>query len=265
LTFDQFLKAACPALGLNWRKYRRRCSRRRVESRMRELGVDGFGDYLGLMTETPAEASGLPDLMRVTVSRFFREEKAWEELAGKALPSLLDEKQAGDSLRAWSAGCCGGEEPYTFAIIWLERLRERYPDLGLEILATDIDEAALERARVGRYAKGSLKELQAGSLESWFSGGNGLWRLDEGVKRLVRFERHNLLADPPPEGIDIVICRYLAFTYYSGERLLSAALRIHGALRPGGLLMTGHKESLSTPTLELFRPLPGLHSFYKRI
>ena len=265
MTFDQFLKAACPTLGLNWQKYRRRCSRRRVESRMRELGVDGFADYLELIKETPAEASGLPDLMRVTVSRFFREKAAWEELAGKALPSLLDEKHAGDSLRAWSDGCCGGEEPYTFAIIWLERLRERYPDLVLEILATDIDEAALERARDGRYAKGSLKELPAGSLGRWFCGGDGLWSVDERVKRLVRFKRHNLLTDTPPRGMDIVLCRYLAFTYYSGERLLSAAMRVHDALRPGGLLMIGRKESVTSPVRKLFDPLPGMRGILKRL
>jgi chemotaxis methyl-accepting protein methylase len=150
-----------------------------------------------------------------------------------------------------SAGCRGGEEPYTFAIIWLDRLRQRYPYLGLEILATDIDEAALERAKDGRYAKGSLKEIPAGSLENWFSGGNGLWSVDERVKRLVRFGRHNLQTDPPPRAMDIVLCRYLAFTYYTGERLLSAAMRIHDALRPGGLLMIGRKESVPSTVLKL--------------
>jgi len=264
LTFDKFLKAVCPSFGLNWKKYRRRSSRHSVENRMRELGVDGFDDYLEFIQETPAEASGLPDLMRITVSRFFREKEAWEELAGKALPSLLEEKPAGDSLRAWSAGCCGGEEPYTFAIIWLERLRQRYPGLGLEILATDIDEAALARAKDGRYAKGSLKELPAGCLESWFCGGNSLWSVNEKVKRLVSFERHNLLTDPPPRGMDVVLCRYLAFTYYTGDRLLSAAMRIHDALRPGGLLMIGRKETVASTVRKLFYPMPGMRGILKR-
>jgi chemotaxis protein methyltransferase CheR len=265
LSFDDFLKRACPELGLNWSKYRRRSARRRVESRMREIGMDGFSSYLELIKEDPAEAAMLPDLMRVTVSRFFRERKLWDELAENALPNLLDQKQPGDTVRVWSAGCCGGEEPYTFAIVWLDRLQPGYPGLELEVLATDIDEASLKRAIGGRYTQGSLREVPAATLERWFSFEKGLWNLDERVKRLIRFERSNLLTDPPPRGMDIVLCRYLAFTYYRGERLLSAAMRLHEALRPGGLLMIGRKELLAPPVLEFFRPLEGLPGFCRRL
>lgn len=265
MSFDDFLKRACPALDLNWSKYRRRSARRRVESRMRELGIDGFSSYLEVINENDSEAARLPDLMRVTVSRFFRERNLWDYLAEKVLPPELDEKQPGDTVRVWSAGCCGGEEPYTFAIIWLDRLRQRYPDLELEVLATDIDEASLKRASDGRYAKGSLREVPAATVERWFSVEKGLWSLDERVKRLIRFDQRNLLTDSPPKGMDIVLCRYLAFTYYRGERLLSAAMRLHEALRPGGLLMIGHKELLAPPVLEFFRPLEGLPGFCRRL
>lgn len=264
LSFDEFLKGACPALDLNWRKYRRRSVRKRVECRMKELDICDFASYLELIKEDPAEATGLPDLMRVTISRFFRERELWDELGRKALPDILDEKQPDGTIRAWSAGCCCGEEPYTLAIIWLDRLQPRYPGHEIEVLATDIDETALKRAKEGRYAKGSIREVPAESLERWFSLEKGLWSLDERVKQLVRFEQSNLLTYPPPIGMDIVLCRYLAFTYYSGERLLSAATRLFEALRPGGLLMVGHKERLPHKALELFHPLHGLPSFYRR-
>ena len=73
LNFDEFLKLACPPLDLQWRKYRRRAARHRVRARMDELGLGEYGDYLAILREDSQEASSLADLMRVTVSRFFRE------------------------------------------------------------------------------------------------------------------------------------------------------------------------------------------------
>lgn len=265
MTYDQFLREACPGLELNWRKYRRRSARRRVEGRMAELGIEDFGSYLSQLRDDPEEALGLPDLMRVTVSRFLREKKAWDELASVALPSVLAGKPAGDTLRAWSAGCCGGEEPYSLALLWLGGLGEHYPDIRLDILATDIDDAALDRAGEGKYARGSLAEVPAAAIERWFRRHDGLWSVDDSVRRLVRFERHNLMAGPLPDGIDLVLCRYLAFTYYSGGRLLSAAERIHRTLNPGGLLMLGLRESLPMAARGLFVPVHGTGCIFRRV
>src|SRR5512145_1916853 len=116
MTFDEFLKAACPPLDLEWRKYRRRATRHRVEARLRVLGLDGFAGYLERLRCDPAEAAGLADRMRVTVSRFFRERQLWDGLFQTVLPALLEERSSAEPLRFWSAGCCGGEEPYTLAL-----------------------------------------------------------------------------------------------------------------------------------------------------
>lgn len=264
VSFDQFLQEVCPPLDLEWRRYRRRSARHRVEARMRELGLADYASYLELAHANPAEAEGLSDLMRVTVSRFFRERGCWSDLAGKVLPALLSAKAPDLALRAWSAGCCGGEEPYTLALLWLEYLRPLHPDRSLEILATDIDEVSLERAREALYADGSLREVPAEIRSRWFCRTNGLWRLDERVKRLVRFEKGNLMTDPLPPAMDLVMCRYLPFTYYRGERRSMAAKRLWEALRPGGVLMIGGKEHLGSSAGALFEPWPGTGVFFRR-
>lgn len=264
MTFDRFLQEIAPLQGLEWRKYRRRSARHRVEARIRELGLHGFEPYLDHLRYHPEERAGLADLMRVTVSRFFREREQWRILAHTVFPPLLAGKPGREPIRAWSAGCCGGEEPYTLAMVWLESVAPLQPDCRLELLATDIDQASLERAGAARYQEGSLGEVPAETRARFFSRDQGLWSVAGEVKELVRLERHNLMSDPLPSGMDLVLCRYLAFTYYKGDRLLAAALRLWEALGPGGVLMVGRKERLSPPVTAFFEPWPGCPAFYRR-
>lgn len=246
MDFDRFLKEAAPPLGLDWRKYRRRSARHRVEARMRGLGIADFSRYLELIRSDAAEAAALPDLMRVTVSRFFREHACWDALSRQVLPGMLRGRAEGE-FRVWSAGCCGGEEPYSLAIVWLENFSQDYPGISFGVMATDIDGESLSRARRGIYGKGSLREVPAAMIDKYFLQEKGLFRIRDEVRALVRFEERNLLSDPPPKGIDLLLCRYLAFTYYQGERLEAAAGRLKEALSPAGVLMAGLKEAANVP------------------
>lgn len=263
MTFDRFLQEACPGLDLVWRKYRRRSARHRVDARLAELGLDAYDEYLERIRRDAREAVLLADLMRVTVSRFFREQSQWRYLKDHVLPVLTATRSGAGILRAWSAGCCGGEEPFTLALVWLEYLQPIYPALSIEILATDIDDASLERARSAIYRRETLREVPADIRARWFSPANDLWRLDRKATALVRFEKRNLVGDPPPLGMDLVLCRYLAFTYYTGERLRAAMRRLWESLLPGGVLMIGGKEVLPSSASELFEPLPGSRVFYR--
>lgn len=263
MTFDQFLREAAPPEELSWRKYRRRSARHRVERRMSELGIDGFASYLGFLRSSPRERAGLADLMRVTMTRLFREREEWQYLAERVLPVLVSENPIG-SVQAWSAGCCGGEEPYSLAMVWLEQVVPTHPAARIHILASDIDEPCLERAAAGCYDGSSLREVPRETRRRFFRREGSRWCLDDDVKRLVQFERRNIMTDPVPPPVDLVLCRYLVFTYYQGERLRAATRRLWEALRPGGVLMTARKEHLPETVSLLFEPWPGTPHFYRR-
>jgi chemotaxis protein methyltransferase CheR len=252
MDFDRFLRHICPLLDLEWRKYRRRAARHRIDRRMRELRLHDYASYLELLETDPLEADGLADLMRVTVSRFFRDRTCWSDLIEKAIPVILAENTADATFRVWSAGCCGGEEPYTMAVVWLEYLQPLFPGFTIDILATDIDDTSLARAYKGLFASSSLRETSPEIRDRWFILKKGMWMVDGRVKELVRFRKHNMMKDPLPAGIDLVFCRNLVFTYYRGDRLLTAARRLHAALRPGGSLMTGNAEIIDDPVTFLF-------------
>ncbi len=261
MNFDRFLREAAILEGLEWRKYRRRSARHGVEQRIAELGLDGFAAYLDFLSSDPEERAGLADLMRVTVSRFFREREVWRTLAEKILPALFAERR---SIRAWSAGCCGGEEPYTLAMVWLGSLAHSYPGRSIEIIASDIDEASLDRARTASYDIGSLREVPSETLARYFTRQRGRWNVSDEVREVVYLERRNLMSDHLPSGLDLVLCRYLAYTYYRGERLHAATVRLWESLGPGGVLMIGKKERLPPWSSVFFTPWPGCGAFYRR-
>ncbi|UFS72376.1 hypothetical protein LPW11_09320 [Geomonas sp. RF6] len=223
--------------------------------------MKGFENYLEYLRHHPAEMAGLADLMHITMTRFFRDGDCWRTLADTWLPALIAEKGKGSVVRAWSAGCCGGEEPYTLAMIWLDKMSS---EGGIEITASDIDEASLSRAKEGCYEKGSLREVPPEYLDRFFTKQKTRFCVKKDVTSLVRFERRNIMTDPGPTSIDLVFCRYLVFTYYRGERLRAAAQRLSTALRPGGLLMIGKKEELAEEALEYFCPVPGERFLFRK-
>lgn len=266
MNFDEFLKEVCHRFDLDWRKYRRHAARKHLDTRLRELGLGDYESYIDLLQRDAAETERLPDLLRVTVSRFFREREHWDFLAERVLPELLAQKRDGP-LRAWCAGCCNGEEPYSLALLflWMAGRDNSAPvrETGIEILATDIDPEVLERAREGVYGRSSLRELPDELAAKHFDRRGDEYRLHEEVRRIVRFELHNLREDEPPSRIDLLLCRYLVFTYYTGKRRLQAAERLWRSLAPGGFLMVGRKDRLGPRELELFEPWEGSSVFFR--
>jgi len=114
----------------------------------------------------------------------------------------------------------------------------------LEILATDVDEGQLARARVACYPTGALRELPVRWRDIAFDPGDGLACLREPFRRGVRFASHDVRGTPPDGPFDLVLCRNLAFTYFddAGQRAAAAAFR--SVLRAGGVLVVGIHERL---------------------
>lgn len=238
---DRFLRRMAPLLDVAWRKYRRRQSRRGLGSRLLARGVD-LESYGEILEDEPEERERLLLAMRVTVSRFFRDPVVWDDLCRIVVPDLLARLDEGEALRVWCAGCACGEEPYSVAILWSRLAESLRAGRALEVLATDVDEQTLERARNGVYPRASIRGVP-GPVEEAFELLDGdRVRLREPLRRAVRFARADLLADPPPRGRHLVLCRYLAFTYYLGERLHHAAGALRQSLVDGGALVIGAKE-----------------------
>jgi len=238
---DELLRWALPQRGLRWHGFRRnrRQVYRRLHGRIAALGLPDVAAYRRFLDEHPEEWPELDRLCRVTISRFGRDREMWTALVDDVLPRLAREA-GGQAVRAWSAGCGAGEEPYTLVIAWAVEIEGA---IGIDVLATDIDTVQLERANVGRYPSGALRELPDRWRVAAFDERDGEASLREAF-RTVRFAHQDLKTAPPQGPFDLVLCRNLAFSYFDepAQRAVIAAFR--SVLRTGGVLVVGGDERL---------------------
>lgn len=242
------LQWALPRLGLRWRGFRRVHGQvcKRVSRRARELGLAGARDYRARLESDPAEWAVLDGLCRVTISRFFRDREVWERLRREVLPEAarLAQRRGERALRCWSAGCASGEEPYGLAVLFRLAIAPAFPGLGLEVVATDADEAVLRRARRGCYAPGALRALPPEWTALAFQPREGALCLRPEFREHVELRREDLRHGMPPGPFHLVLCRNLAFTYFDDRTQRRILDGIALGLAPGGFLVVGSHESL---------------------
>jgi chemotaxis protein methyltransferase CheR len=210
---------------------------------MAETGLSRFDDYLSKIENDDQERIHFSRIATVTISSFFRDREVFDLLEKSVIPAIIKNKQGGQ-FKAWSIGCASGEEPYTLALLWKAGIEKIFPRIGLTVVASDIDEHLLERAREGKYKKTSLEEAPPEMLQDFFKISGEQFILDPAIRERVEFRRHDILNEDPFEEMDIVLCRNLAFTYFLKERQIDVLKKIHRSLNEQSCLMVGKKESL---------------------
>lgn len=258
------LQWAAPRLGLRWAGFRNVRGQvcKRIRRRMAQLGLGDAASYRARLEAQPEEWAVLERLCVVTISRFYRDREVWDALRETVIPVAAEAAiAAGDEeLRVWSLGCASGEEPYTLAIAWMLDLAPRYPGLRLRILATDVHEDVLRRARVAEYAAGSLRELPAGWVERAFERQGERFHLRPQFRTAVELQRMDVRRALPNEIFRVILCRNLAFTYFDEPLQQETLTRICTRLADGGALVPGRHERLPTTTqLEPWIPGFGIH------
>ncbi len=228
-------------VGLDCSAYKERCLRRRIAVRMRAHGLHRYRDYGALLERDVAERERLLDTVMINVSKFFRNPEVWETLRRIVLPELFAME---GPIRLWSAGCAGGEEPYTLAILLREYAAAHRLSLDrFDILGTDIDQGALATARRGEYGPFALTETSDAVRARWFETLDGTFRVRPEVRSMVRFEALDLLRDAYPQDVHLIICRNVIIYFERGmqDRVFA---RFADSLVRSGFLVLGKVETL---------------------
>jgi chemotaxis protein methyltransferase CheR len=218
----------------------------RLEDRLRGRGIAAPRDYyyfLKFHPDGPEELQVLIDAVTTQETWFFRETEPLESWCASIAPGIVRSR---GKLRAWSAACSTGEEAFTLAML----VAERFPDVPVEIVATDISRRAIAVAREGLYDAHSLRRTGPQWVSKYFRpAGGGRWEVGASIRNAVRFEQANLLDPAVPQRVgpmDFVLCRNVLI--YFDERSRNVALTcLRDALRPDGNLVLGFSESLSVP------------------
>ncbi len=220
---------------------------KRLSRRVRNHHLSSFRDYFRHLLydrNREEELMSIIDVLTVNETYFFREKNQLKTFSEELLPELKETNKDTKRLRIWSAGCSTGEEPYTIAMLILEK--GHFHDWTIEILGSDINQRVLQVARSGVYRKPSFRTTEQYFLDKYFKRENGFFRILDDAKHYVSFNHLNLL-DPYKVKLvgrmDVIFCRnvIIYFDLPSRKKIIDI---FSERLGDGGYLLLGHAESL---------------------
>ncbi|MBD2449129.1 PAS domain-containing protein [Nostoc sp. FACHB-152] len=239
-TIFSLLKAAT---GVDFHYYKQTTLKRRILRRMILSRLESLEDYVRYLQDHPGEVKALYYDVLITLTFFFRDPEAFEALKNKVFPIITQEQSGNSPIRVWVAGCSTGEEAYSLAICLLEYLHEQGIKKPIQIFATDINEVAIEKARLGIYKHSQLVDVSPERLQQFFVPVDGGYQINKPVRECCVFARQNLISDPPFSRLDLVTCRNVLI--YLGSAVQKKLLPIlHYGLKPTGFLMLGTSETV---------------------
>jgi two-component system CheB/CheR fusion protein len=248
--------------GHDFSAYKRNTVLRRIDRRMMVNEVQRFRDYLTLLEDNPSESEALYRELLIGVTGFFRDPEAFERLRADVIPSLCANRGEDEPLRIWHACCATGEEAYSVAMLLQEYLEEHQLQTRIQIFATDLDEAAINRARAGIYPPAAVVGMSATRLRRFFTRSNENWLVDRQLREMIVFAHHNIIKDPPFSRLDLLVCRNFLI-YLNPEMQKRLMALFHQILNPGGVLFLGSAESVGLQS-NLFTPVDQKWKIFTR-
>ena len=248
--------------GHDFSQYKTSTLSRRIQRRMQVLQVAGVREYISILRKDAEEVERLFRDLLISVTHFFRDQRAWEILATEVIPEIVEHAAAEEQLRVWIPGCATGEEAYSIAILVKEAMLQRQVKPKVQIFAGDIDEEALAFARQATYPEGITEHVSPERLERFFVKQDHRFHVVKEIREMVVFSTHDLIKDPPFSRLDLIICRNLLI-YLETDLQRFVTNLFHYALRPAGFLFLGPSESVAGPP-ELFRSVDQKFRIFQR-
>jgi chemotaxis protein methyltransferase CheR len=253
--------------GFGCASYKEKCLKRRIAVRMRARGVHTYGDYARILDSDHNEYDRLLDALTINVTKLFRNWDAYASMAANVIPALWQRETP--EIRVWSAGCSSGDEPYSLGVLFhrhaatsgmlaqLSRVR---------ILGTDIDRQCLDAAARGEFDEGDFADTPDDLRARYFTSKEP-FTVAPVIRSLVRFERRDLLNQPPPTEagrFDLIVCRNVLI-YFDRETQERLFMAFHAALAPDGFLVLGKVETLLGKARSMFAPIDARERVFKRL
>lgn len=239
LNYEYFYEWVFTHLNIQLDAYKEKQLRRRIHTIMRQSGAQTLEEYAGLIHLDQAIRQKFLDYITINVTEFFRNKDLFDNFE-RLLQTNLSKKF--DSISIWSAACSIGAEPYSLAMI----MKRNNLPLKNTILATDIDEPILDRAKQGIFRENELKNLSLVDKNKYFVEKDNRFLLDAEIKKMVNFKKHDLILDTYEKNFHVIVCRNVTI-YFKNETKEAIYRRMSDSLVIGGLLFTGATETIYQP------------------
>jgi two-component system, chemotaxis family, CheB/CheR fusion protein len=227
--------------GIDFTHYKASTVTRRIERRLKLAELDDVEQYVGHLRSERAELDVLYRDLLIGVTRFFRNEEAFEILRRQILPELIANIAPTKPIRVWVAGCATGEEAYSIAIL-LHELTSHLPDRSFKIFATDVHRGSLELAGRAFFGAEALANVSQERKDRYFIRSGASYQLVPELRQAIVFAPHNVIKDAPFTRVDLVSCRNMLI-YLQPAVQQKVLNQFHFALNRGGVMFLGPSES----------------------
>lgn len=229
---------------LDFALYKKPTLIRRIKKRMGLLNFKKIEDYYDYLIENTEELHHLYEEILIGVTKFFRDQEAWNIVEKNIIPSIVASKKEGEILKIWDVGCSTGEETYTLAMLFHEELEKQQKNNELKVFATDISQNHLDLASKALYTSDIEADVSAERLSRFFTKTkSGNYKIKEFLRREVIFSNHNIIKDPPFKNVDLVVCRNLLI-YLQSSVQQNVMHVLHYSLKENGVLFLGSSENI---------------------
>lgn len=247
MDFTGFNNWAKDEFNIDLDAYKEKQLQRRIGTVMRNSGATNLKEYARLINKDKDIRKTFLDYITINVTEFYRNKDLFEEFQEILIKSLVPKFK---DLNIWSAACSNGSEPYTLAMI----LDKNNIKLTNKILATDLDDGILAKARLGQYKEQELKNIDKTDLNRYFTLNNGSYEISDKIKDMVSFKKHDLIVDRYKRGFHVIVCRNVTI-YFKNETKDEIYRKMHKSLVPGGVFFIGATESIYNPAEFGFKKL----------
>ena len=252
-SYETFKKEYFSLSKIDLGLYKEGQMKRRIDNFVIKYKIKSYAEFIELLKKDTEAYDKFVAYLTINVSEFYRNPVQWQTLESSIIPELLN--KYGNRLKIWSAACSTGDEPYSLAMVFGEFL----PLDHIEILATDLDNDVLEKAKKGYYPEKSINGLPKKSQDKYIERDDtGVVKVSDKLKSCITFKQHNLLRDPYPKGIHIVVCRNVMI-YFTDEAKDEIYRKFANSLAPKGILFVGSTEQIIGADKYGFT---GLQSFF---
>ncbi|MDU1414033.1 MAG: protein-glutamate O-methyltransferase CheR [Clostridium sp.] len=235
MDFAKFENFVLKEFKIDLTAYKSNQLHRRIQTIMTRSGAKNLDEYMVMIKNDKEVRYKFLDYVTINVTEFYRNPQIFDEFKGFIKRELSENKP----LKIWSAACSLGCEPYSVAMM----LKDMNPRVKHNIIATDLDENILARAKQGEYASADVKNVPKDQLNKYFKDVDGKYVLEKEIRDLVKFKKHDLILENYDNGFDVIICRNVVI-YFTNEVKEEIYEKFSKALKPGGLLFIGATESI---------------------
>ena len=235
--YDYFIKEVEKLTKIDLSAYKQNQMKRRIDALIAKHKISGYEPYVKVLKTDKVKFDEFVDYITINVSEFYRNPEQWKFLSEKVFPELV--KDFGQTLKIWSAACSTGDEPYSLVMA----LSDFVPLNRIQIMATDINSQVIEKAKIGLYSEKSISSVPEDKKKEFFTKNGNFYQISDKVKKCVTFKEHNLLKDPYPTGMHLIVCRNVLI-YFTEEAKDEVFEKYYRSLADNGVLFIGSTEQI---------------------